>query len=73
MLAKKTVKNQITLPKKVAILFPKVDYFEIKVHDGKIIMSPVQTNRLEALRNKLSRLGIGENDIRAAVKWARKQ
>lgn len=73
MLAKKTVKNQITLPKKIAMQFPKVDYFEIGIEEGKIVMSPVQTNRLESVRDKLQKLGIKEGDIKAAVKWARKQ
>src|SRR3972149_1130699 len=33
MLAKKTVKNQITLPKKIADRFPRVEYFDVRAED----------------------------------------
>ena len=35
MLAKKTSKNQITLPKEIASKFQGVDYFDIKKDDNK--------------------------------------
>jgi hypothetical protein len=73
MLAKKTVKNQITLPKKIADLFPDTDYFEVQVKDGTIILKPVQPDRLAQLHDKLSNLGITEKDIRDAIVWAREK
>ena len=44
MLAKKTSKNQLTLPKAVVSRFPDVDYFEVST-DGK---SSLRSNRLSA-------------------------
>lgn len=73
MLAKRTVKNQITLPQKVANLFPNVDYFDVQTEGRKIILMPVQVDRLEKLRDKMARLQISEKTIAGAVKWARKQ
>ncbi len=71
MLAKKTVKNQITLPKKVAAMFPDVVYFDVHVHEGHIILKPVVTDRIERVREKLAGLGISDNDIQEAVAWSR--
>ena len=34
MLAKKTSKNQLTLPKEVADKFPGTDYFDVRVEGG---------------------------------------
>ena len=71
MLAKKTVKNQITLPKKIVERFPDVEYFDVLVDNGHIILKPVSPNRIDEVRDKLAELGITERDIRAAVNWAR--
>ena len=37
MLAKRTYKNQITLPKDVLKDFPGVEYFDVSAKDGKIL------------------------------------
>lgn len=71
MLAKKTVKNQITLPKKIVERFPDVEYFDVHVDNGNIILKPVSPNRIDEVRDKLAELGITERDIRDAVNWAR--
>ena len=71
MIAKKTVKNQITLPKKIVERFPGVEYFDVHVDDGNIILKPVSPNRTDEVREKLAALGITERDIRDAVNWAR--
>ena len=71
MLAKKTVKNQITLPKKIVERFPDVEYFDVHVDNGNIILRPVSPNRIDEVRDKLAELGITERDIRDAVNWAR--
>jgi len=76
MLVKKTSKNQITLPKEIIKNFPHVEYFEVKVEDGKIILTPVKivpaNITLEKIREKIKKLGVTEKDIKEAIKWARK-
>jgi hypothetical protein len=71
MLAKKTSKNQITLPKKVADQFPGADYFDVRVADGTIVLRPVRPFEADQVRAKLAALGIDDADIQAAVRWAR--
>lgn len=73
MLAKKTVKNQITLPKKVVEAVPPTDYFDVRVEEGEIVLRPVvvERSRGDAVRAKLRELGIREEDVREAVRWAR--
>ena len=77
MLAKKTSKNQLTLPKEIVKEFPGVDYFDAKVKGRAIVLTPVTITRvdtsIEMIREKMARLGIAEPDVRDAVKWARKR
>lgn len=76
MLAKKTSKNQITLPKKIVQKFSNVNYFDVYIEDNKIILQPVEikpANRLASIRQKIRKAGITEKDIIEAVKWARSQ
>jgi hypothetical protein len=42
MLAKKTSKNQITLPKKIAESFPGVEYFDVRIENDKILLAPAK-------------------------------
>lgn len=72
MLAKKTVKNQITLPKDVLTPFSGVDYFEVSTDGSCIVLRPLRPSRAEEVRERLERLGITENDVPQALKWARK-
>jgi len=76
MLAKKTSKNQITLPKRLLKRLPKTDYFDIKVRGNEIVLKPVKITTtgsvLEDVRKKISSLGLSEKDIEKAVRWARK-
>lgn len=72
MLAKKTSKNQITLPKAVISRFPTVEYFDVQEENGRIVLVPVRPNRPDAVRNKLAELGIQPRDVQAAIRWARK-
>ncbi|MEW6527795.1 MAG: AbrB/MazE/SpoVT family DNA-binding domain-containing protein [Spirochaetota bacterium] len=76
MLAKKTSKNQLTLPAKIVKEFPGIDYFDITVKNNKIIMVPVvmkpQTS-INAIREKIKKLGINDEDIKDAIKWTRKR
>jgi len=77
MLAKKTSKNQLTLPKEVVKKFPDTEYFDVSVEDMKIILMPVRITpadrTLEGIRDKMEKLGITEGDVTGAVKWARKK
>jgi hypothetical protein len=77
MLAKKTSKNQLTLPKEIAKEFPDVEYFDIKVKDKKIILIPVKITpldmTLEGIRSKMEKLGVTEKDVTDAIKWARQR
>ena len=71
MLAKKTVKNQITLPKAVITRFAGVEYFDVST-DGKcIILRPLQESRADEARARLAELGINDEDVTAAISWAR--
>jgi hypothetical protein len=70
-LAKKTSKNQITLPKKIVDQLPGIDYFDVRIREGVIQLYPVDWTGAAQVREKLEQLGIGERDVRDAVKWAR--
>lgn len=72
MLAKKTTKNQITLPKAVVTRFKGVDYFDVSTDGTSIILRPLQMSRADEVRTRLTELGIEEQDVSAAVSWARK-
>ena len=71
MIAKKTSKNQITLPKRIVEKFPSCDYFDVTVEAGRIVLRPVDPNALEKVHQKLEELGITEDDVLEAVSWAR--
>ncbi|MBI4389554.1 MAG: AbrB/MazE/SpoVT family DNA-binding domain-containing protein [Nitrospinae bacterium] len=75
MLAKKTSKNQLTLPKKIAGQFEGIDYFDISVKDRSIILKPVKMtpaeSTLESVRDKIEALGLKDEDIEEAIRWSR--
>lgn len=77
MLAKKTAKNQLTLPKEIVDKFPGVDLFDATVERNRIMLVPVKVTpisaSLESIREKMEKLGIAEGDVADAVAWARKQ
>ena len=73
MLAKKTAKNQITLPKAVVTKFQGVDYFEVDTDGQSITLRPLRRSRADEVRARLAKLGITEEDVRAAVTWARRR
>jgi hypothetical protein len=78
MLCKKTVKNQITLPKKIMERFKGITYFEVETKENKIILTPVriksdEESKLLNIRRKILSLGISEKDIDKAIEWARKK
>ncbi len=71
MLAKKTAKNQITLPKVVVSRFREVDYFDVSTDGESIILRPLRRSRAEEVRAKLSQLGLTQNDVADAISWSR--
>ena len=77
MLAKKTSKNQITLPKTIVKAFPDAVYFDVRVNENQILLTPVKItpmgSTLEGVRQKMKRLGITEKDVGGAIRWARGQ
>lgn len=77
MLAKKTSKNQITLPKRIIEKIPKTDYFDIVLRRDEIVLVPVKVSpagsTLASVREKIKSLGLSEKDIDEAIRWARKK
>ena len=71
MLAKITSKNQLTLPKSAVQALGAVEYFDVEVRAGQIVLTPVRIQRGDAVRAKLAALGLGEDDVADAVRWAR--
>ena len=72
MLAKLTSKNQLTLPKSITReIMGESEYFEVKVNNGQIILTPVKIQRADAVRSKLAELDLSEQDVADAVAWAR--
>jgi hypothetical protein len=76
MLAKKTSKNQITIPKDIANKFPNTTYFDVVLNNNQIVLRPVKVlpleSGLEKVRSKIKKLGITEKDVEEAITWARK-
>lgn len=73
MLAKRTTKNQLTLPKAIIEATGAADYYEVNAENGRIILTPLRIQRADAVRSKLSQLGITAGDVKEAIAWARKK
>jgi len=80
MLAKKTSKNQVTLPRDVVKEFPGIDYFDVEIRDNTILLKPVKVVPVEQsddvisnIRTKMEKMGVTESDVEDAVRWARKK
>ncbi len=75
MLAKKTVKNQITLPKSIVEKIPDTDCIEVSLRGEEIVLKPVRIEgsgaRLNWMRAKIKALVLTEKDIDDAIRWAR--
>jgi len=76
MLAKRTSKNQITIPKAMIAGMETTEYFDVSREGNVLILRPVQivpdTTLLPAVRKKIARLGLKEKDIDDAIAWARR-
>jgi len=71
MLAEKMAENQLTLPDAIAVQFSEVRYFDISVEEERIILKPLYNQKQDAIQQKMELLGISQQDIAEAVKWAR--
>jgi bifunctional DNA-binding transcriptional regulator/antitoxin component of YhaV-PrlF toxin-antitoxin module len=73
MLAKITVKNQITIPKKIIDQMPGVKYFDVELKGETIVLKPLRTYRtdLEQIRSKMKTLGLNQDSVAEAIRWAR--
>ena len=73
MLAKRTAKNQLPLPKAVVEAVGSPDYFEVAAEAGRIVLTPARIGRADAVRAKLAELGIDDGDVAAAIGRARRR
>lgn len=73
MLAKRTAKNQITLPKVIADRFKGVEHFDVSAEGDAIVLRPLRLSRADEVRAKLTSLGVSETDVAEALTWARKK
>ncbi len=73
MFAKMTSKNQITIPKKIVEQLPDVEYFEVELKDGVVMLRPLRIydTSLRKIRTKIKKLGLQENTVKEAIEWAR--
>ena len=71
MLAKLTSKNQLALPRAILTKFQDFEYFHVTTESGRIVLTPVRLTRADAVRAKLTELGISEADVADSVAWAR--
>jgi len=72
MLAKMTVKNQITLSKAVVAQVAAAEYFDVAASEGRIVLTPARIQKADAVRDKLAALALKAQDIEDAVNWARR-
>ncbi|MEA3361074.1 MAG: AbrB/MazE/SpoVT family DNA-binding domain-containing protein [Thermodesulfobacteriota bacterium] len=69
MLAKLTVKNQITIPKKIITQLKDVQYFDVDIKDGLVLLKPVKVFKadLQGIRAKIKKLGFSEDCVSEAT------
>ncbi len=70
VLAKLTSKNQLTLPKSVTDQLGPVQYFEVQLQSGQVVLTPVRIQRGDAVRAKLAELELDEGVWDDALAWA---
>jgi len=72
VLAKLTSKNQLTLPKSVTEKLGPVQYFEVQLQAGQVLLTPVRIQRGDAVRAKLAELELGDEVVAQAIAFASK-
>lgn len=73
MLAKRTAKNQVMLPKSIVQAVGDADYYDVSAENGRIVLTPVRIQQADVVRSKLAELGTTEDDVPDAITWARNQ
>ena len=77
MLAKRTYKNQITIPKAIMDAFGDVEYFDVTKQRNAIMLRPIDPTPLDArlatVRSKIKAMGLTEDDLEVAIRWARRR
>jgi len=73
MLAKMTVKNQITIPRKIVDQLEGVKYFDVELKEGAVVLKPLHVfaTDLEQIRYKIKKLGLKQDCVAEAIRWAR--
>ena len=71
VVAKRTSKNQLTLPKAVVEKAGVADYYDVVCDSGRIVLTPLHPGGAAAVRTRLAELGLNEVDVTEAVDWAR--
>ena len=73
MIAKLTSKNQITIPKKIVDQLPDAEYFDVELTEGKVVLKPLRfyDTSLDDIRSKIRELGIRDDAVAEAIRWAR--
>jgi hypothetical protein len=73
MLVRISSKNQITVPRKILAKLPSTKYFDIELDNGALVLKPVELleTKLEQIRDKMIELGLNEDCVVDAVRWAR--
>ncbi len=73
MLVRISSKNQITVPRKILARLPETKYFDVAVENGALVLKPVEVleTKLEEIQQKMTDLGLNEDSVAEAVRWAR--
>ncbi len=72
MLVKITPINQVTSPDEIVSKVEVAKYPDVVVDNPAIVLSPVLTQSVEDVRDKLIASGISEKDVADASAWARR-
>ncbi len=73
MLAKLTAKNQLTLPGRAVEALGSPTYFQVVIDGDRLVLTPARPDAADAVRRKLDALGITDDDVADAVRWARSE
>ena len=72
VVAKRTSKNQLTLPKAVVEKAGVAEYYDVVCDNGRIVLTPLHPGGAAAVRSRLAELGLDDVDVADAVDWARR-
>jgi hypothetical protein len=71
MLARKSEKDEVTLPKAILTGFEGVDCFDVSTDGRGIVLRPVDDSRGGEVRGRVSELNLTDDDVARAVWWVR--